>query len=173
MTTHHELSADLLHAVQYRLNSCLAKAREHCKIAFPMPNICYRLRGTRAGTAHLLHWEIRLNPVLLQENQTNFIDQVVPHELAHLLVFRQFGAVKPHGKEWQWMMSSVLGVPAQRTHTFDTQSVFGRWVEYHCQCQTHQLSIRRHNKVQRRQSQYFCRRCQQPLKITTVIGKTS
>jgi SprT protein len=49
--------------------------------------------------------------VLLLENQQAFIDEVVPHELAHLLVWKHFGRVAPHGKEWKWMMESVLGVP--------------------------------------------------------------
>jgi SprT protein len=51
--------------------------------------------------------------VLLLENQQAFIDEVVPHELAHLLVWKHFGRVAPHGKEWKWMMEAVLGVPAR------------------------------------------------------------
>lgn len=40
-------------------------------------------------------YEIRLNPVLMMENQQAFIDEVVPHELAHLLVWKHFGRVAP------------------------------------------------------------------------------
>ncbi len=54
-------------------------------------------------------YEIRLNPVLLLENSEAFIEEVVPHELAHLLVWKHFGRVAPHGKEWKWMMESVAG----------------------------------------------------------------
>ncbi|MGM3151375.1 SprT-like domain-containing protein, partial [Escherichia coli] len=43
---------------------------------------------TAGGTAWLEKNEIRLNPVLLLENQREFIDEVVPHELAHLLVWQ-------------------------------------------------------------------------------------
>ena len=42
--------------------------------------------------------EIRLNPVLLLENQREFIDEVVPHELAHLLVWQHFAASRRTGK---------------------------------------------------------------------------
>lgn len=162
----------LLQAVQDTLNAYLEKARRHCNTPFLEPSIIYRLRGTRAGTAHLLSWEIRLNPILLIENQERFINTVVPHELAHLLVFQQFGLVKPHGKEWRWMMSTVLGVSAERTHSFNLQSVKGRCVDYHCQCQIHQLSIRRHNKIMRNQSQYYCRHCKQQLQVNPFLGLT-
>ncbi len=61
--------------------------------------------------------------MLLLENIDTFIAEVVPHELAHLLVWKHFGRKAPHGKEWKWMMESVLGVPARRTHQFALQSV--------------------------------------------------
>lgn len=90
---------------------------------YPEPKLSYTQRGTSAGTAWLESYEIRLNPVLLLENSEAFIEEVVPHELAHLLVWKHFGRVAPHGKEWKWMMENVLGVPARRTHQFELQSV--------------------------------------------------
>ncbi len=103
--------------------------------------------------------EIRLNPVLLLENQREFIDEVVPHELAHLLVWQHFGRVAPHGKEWKWMMESVLGVPARRTHRFELASVRQNTFPYRCRCQQHQLTVRRHNRVVRGEATYRCVRC--------------
>lgn len=90
---------------------------------YPEPKVVYQQRGTAAGTAWMENFEIRLNPVLLMENQQTFIEEVVPHELAHLLVWKHFGRVAPHGKEWKWMMEVILGVPARRTHQFEVQSV--------------------------------------------------
>ncbi len=127
------------------------------------------LCGTDAGLPaawyfrrHRLGWrknEIRLNPVLLLENQREFIDEVVPHELAHLLVWQHFGRVAPHGKEWKWMMESVLGVPARRTHRFELASVRQNTFPYRCRCQQHQLTVRRHNRVVRGEATYRCVRC--------------
>ncbi|STV07202.1 protein sprT [Klebsiella pneumoniae subsp. pneumoniae] len=111
------------------------------------------------GTAWLEKNEIRLNPVLLLENQREFIDEVVPHELAHLLVWQHFGRVAPHGKEWKWMMESVLGVPARRTHRFELASVRQNTFPYRCRCQQHQLTVRRHNRVVRGEATYRCVRC--------------
>ena len=104
--------------VMRSLREKLAQANQALGRSYPEPKLVYQQRGTSAGTAWLQQYEIRLNPVLLQENQQAFIDEVVPHELAHLLVWKHFGRVAPHGKEWKWMMESVLGVPARRTHQF-------------------------------------------------------
>jgi SprT protein len=103
----------LQQAVMRSLRENLAKANLKLGRHYPEPVLVYQQRGTSAGTAWLEKNEIRLNPVLLLENQQAFIDEVVPHELAHLLVWKHFGRVAPHGKEWKWMMESVLGVPAR------------------------------------------------------------
>ena len=141
------------------LRLALAKANAHLGSNYPEPKVSYRQRGTTAGTAHLSQWEIRLNAVLLTENGQPFIDDVVPHELAHLLVYRQFGRVSPHGSQWRWMMEEVLGVPASRTHAFDVASVQGKTFGYRCNCQLHRLTVRRHNKILRKESEYRCKKC--------------
>ena len=142
-------------AVMRSLRENLAQANLKLGRSYPEPKLVYQQRGTSAGTAWLESYEIRLNPVLLMENVEAFINEVVPHELAHLLA--------PHGKEWKWMMESVLGVPARRTHQFELQSVRRNTFPYRCQCQEHQLTIRRHNRVVRGEATYRCVHCGEPL----------
>lgn len=149
--------------VQRQLKWDLDTANRYFDKTFVPPTLNYNVRGRKAGVAYLQQNEIRLNPTLLAENGDAFIRQVVPHELAHLLVFQQFGRVQPHGKEWKMMMEQVLNVPANIYHTFDTQSVEGQTFRYQCECQTHQLSIRRHNAILRQNRQYFCRKCRKML----------
>ncbi|EXU74158.1 SprT family zinc-dependent metalloprotease [Erwinia papayae] len=149
----------LQQAVMRSLREKLHMANQRLARDYPEPELVYQQRGTTAGTAWLQQWEIRLNPVLLMENQQAFIDEVVPHELAHLLVWKYFGRVAPHGKEWKWMMENVLGVAAQRTHQFEISSVSRRSFPYRCGCQQHQLTIRRHNRVVRGESEYRCVHC--------------
>lgn len=141
------------------LREKLQRANQHLASDYPEPKVNYQQRGTSAGSAYLQHWEIRLNPVLLLENQQAFIDEVVPHELAHLLVFRQFGRVAPHGKEWRWMMENVLLEPASRTHQFAVASVQSKTFPYYCSCQQHSLTLRRHNRIVRGDAEYRCRHC--------------
>lgn len=149
----------LQQSVMRVLREKLLLANQRLERNYPEPKMIYQQRGTAAGTAWLQNWEIRLNPVLLLENQQPFIDEVVPHELAHLLVWKYFGRVAPHGKEWKWMMESVLGVPARRTHQFAVSSVRSRTFPYYCRCRQHQLTVRRHNRAVRGDSEYRCLHC--------------
>lgn len=141
------------------LRAKLQQAGDYFTCTFPEPAVTYQQRGTSAGTAWLERWEIRLNPALLLANQQRFIDEVIPHELAHLLVYRQFGRVAPHGKEWRWMMATVLHTPPSRTHQFDLSAVRTMTYPYRCGCQHHALTVRRHNRIQRGETQYRCRVC--------------
>lgn len=148
--------------VQRQLKRDLERANAYFGKTFTPPSIHYNVRGVKAGVAYLECNAVRFNPVLLQENEQAFIRQVVPHELAHILVYQHFGRVQAHGKEWKMMMETVLGVPAEIYHCFDTQSVQQQFT-YRCDCQTHQLSIRRHNAVIRDNRRYICRRCKATL----------
>ncbi|MCK3655286.1 SprT family protein [Pasteurellaceae bacterium Macca] len=156
------LTRELKMQVQRQLKRDLAKANAYFQKTFTPPKINYAVRGQKAGVAYLQQNEVRFNPVLLTENAAEFIQQVVPHELAHILVYQQFGRVQPHGKEWQMMMETVLGVPAETYHCFDVSSVVGKQYAYRCACQTHQLTQRRHNGVLAGK-RYLCRRCKAPL----------
>ncbi|MDF7670506.1 SprT family zinc-dependent metalloprotease [Orbaceae bacterium ESL0721] len=134
----------------------LAQANTLLQTNYTEPTITYRSKGSIAGSAYLTRWEIQLNRTLLCENGTPFIEEVVPHELAHLLVYKQYGRVKPHGKEWQNIMRTVLGREAKTTHCF---SVSRPTYVYICACQEHHLTLIRHNKIQKNNTQYFCKKC--------------
>lgn len=126
------------------------------------PLIAFNQRGRTAGVAYLERWEIRLNPILLIENSDDFIREVIPHEYAHLLVFALFGKVQPHGKEWQMMMTQIMGLPANRTHQFNTDNSVTRKYQrfsYRCECKDHALTSIRHNRIQAGKAQYHCKSC--------------
>ena len=158
---HHQTISD-------QLTSAISDAERYFGQSFAMPEIRYDLRGQTAGLALLREWVIRLNTEILFREPESFIAEVPKHELAHLITHKMFGPVKPHGKEWKLVMSEIMQLPPKTTHRFEvTKTRQERTFPYSCQCEgqtkVHQLGIRRHYKVLRKQANYLCTRCKTPL----------
>ena len=144
--------------------SCYQIAETALGRSLPRPKVMFTLRGKSAGTAHLQENKLRFNPILLKENLQEFLNHVVAHEVCHLIAYRLYGRVKPHGKEWQSLMINIFGLTPSTTHQLNIDSVVGKQYPYQCLCGPVLLSVRRHNKIVRGQTQYQCRRCKTQLK---------
>ncbi len=134
---------------------------------FKRPIYQFDQRGKVAATAHLQRNMLRFNPILYCQNKDEFIQQIVAHEVAHLITFSLYGKVRPHGKEWQKIMQKVFTLNAKTTHSMDTKNVQGKLFLYHCLCTEHPLTIRRHNKVLKG-VQYHCKKCQSELTLKII-----
>lgn len=152
-------NSNQIRQIEQRIDEVLDQAQAYFEREFKRPTVSFKLRGRAAGKAYLMDNQIRLNPVLFSQNEAQFYQDVIPHEVAHLLVYSLYGRVKPHGKEWQFMMQEVLEIPANTRHQFDVTDVAGKTFTYHCGCDSHQLTIRRHNKIVRKQVSYRCKQC--------------
>ncbi|MGQ8365672.1 SprT-like domain-containing protein [Glaciecola sp. 1036] len=129
----------------------------------PIPKLTLDQRGAIAGSARLQKHHIKLNPKLYTHNQHYFEQQVIPHELAHLVAFYHYGRVKPHGHEWQNIMQSCFKRPADVTHKLDLKKAGIKRFTYACECREVEFTAVRHNKVKRHQQSYICRDCRSPL----------
>ena len=149
--------------VENEVSRCFDIADTFFNHRFKRPRCSLKQRGRAAGTAHLQKNEVRFNEYMLLQDPEHFLKTVVPHEVAHIVVFQIYGAdVKPHGKEWQAVMLKVYGIKPDRTHTFETppKNVY----LYVCDCQEHQLTIRRHNRIERG-CEYICKVCKSGLRF--------
>lgn len=156
------LLKDLVAKVEDKVLETYIKAEAIWQRQFELPLLQFDLRGTCAGRAYYRDYQIRLNPVLLFENQTDFIEQTVPHEVAHLLTFTLHTGqtrLMPHGHEWKSVMSA-LGLKPIRCHNYDVTNAQvrrERRFAYSCKCRTIHESARTHFKLQR--GDYWPLRC--------------
>lgn len=156
--------ARLQRVIEARVGSLVEAAALRFDVPVRMPEIRFDLRGQSAGQARIDaagKGMIRFNPWLLLRHSQDFIEQTVPHETAHWLVFCLFGTkARPHGPEWRHLME-MFGADPQRCHNYDLEGVPRRQVSeypYFCDCMDHRLSAIRHNRARKGQ-RYLCRRC--------------
>ena len=147
--------------IHARVEACYQQAETFFKRSFARPQVSFKLRGQKAGVAHLTENKLRFNPQLYQENQDDFLRQTVAHEVAHLIAHQLFGLrIQPHGEEWQLIMRGVYELPPDRCHTYAVKRRQVSRFIYRCQCPEGEFpfSAQRHALVNKGR-RYFCRRC--------------
>lgn len=140
-----------------------------------VPNVSYDLTGTVAGYA-TGRYNIRINTSLLHTNWEEMLNVTVPHEVAHCVVQQVWGnrgiKIKSHGQQWQWVMA-LLGLPAQRCHDMQITKTrkHPRKYVYDCgQCE-HNLTLNKHNKIQKKNAQYVCNASGNYISKDSYIGE--
>lgn len=89
---------------------------------WPIEIVWHAKMRTRAGVAWLDERRIELNPNLLRAHPER-IDEILAHELAHLVVWARHGRdADPHGPEWRGLLE-LVGIPATRYHGIDVGAV--------------------------------------------------
>lgn len=176
--TKHKLSPipfDLKKKAIDELMRCLALYASK-GLALKTPSISFDLKGSTGGKAYSTRNHIQLNAEMLVQFGDAFIEEVVPHELAHLAVTAKYGLkVRGHGVEWKTMMSWLNKVP-NRTHKFETVSMKEKkdnrpflW----CNCaEPLRCSTRIYNLIKGGQARQ-CAVCKARVSLTPKTQKTS
>ncbi|MGI0116851.1 SprT-like domain-containing protein [Zooshikella sp. RANM57] len=153
-------------ALAQRINLLLKQAEAHYQCYFTFPEFILDLRGSVAGQANWHTNQLRFNPALLKQHTEHFLKHTVAHEVAHLVAPKVYGhTIKPHGREWRFVMETVFGVTANRCHRYDI-SATGRYpYVYACACKhQHFLSAIRHKRTLRGTT-YLCQKCRATLQF--------
>ncbi len=151
-----------------RVEACYQQAEAFFKQRFERPQVSFRLRGQKAGVAHLQENLLRFNPQLYRENSEHFLRQTVAHEVAHLIAHRVFGPhIQPHGAEWRLIMQGVYELPPERCHSYAITRRQRTLYLYRCACTERDFpfTARRHALV-RKGRRYLCRSCRTTLVFT-------
>lgn len=110
--------------VAHKVWQVLEELNEEYNAEFDFPRIEWCMIGTTAGRAWLGQWRIQLNEQLCKENLEDFINDTVPHEVAHLVAYKVFGD-DGHGDGWRSVMRA-LGLNPTRCHDYETKNVNGK-----------------------------------------------
>ena len=143
------------------------------KIKDAAVDITFNLKGRAAGMYRIKRKifshqrEIRYNPYIFSKYFDDNLNTTVPHEVAHYVSDILYGLknIKPHGREWKEIMCA-FGADASVTADYDLTGIPQKKLSsftYQCDCGDRQLSSIRHNKIRKRQYQYYCKICKQTL----------
>lgn len=153
--------------ILHRLEQCYQLAEQHFTRSFERPQVSLDLRGQKAGVAYLQRNLLRFNAQLYRENQQDFLRQTVPHEVAHLLAQALHGDhIRPHGREWQALMTGLFGLPAHRCHNYAVPQRRSTHYLYRCLCPENLPFTPQRHALVRRGRRYSCRRCGHALHFT-------
>lgn len=145
----------------------------------PMPTILMTLRGTTAGTANYSKLELKYHPVLMSENEAEFVAETIPHEVSHLFQRHIYGqGVKSHGQEWKAIMRR-FGIDPRRTHSYSVDTIRQRTHPHlvYCQCKDAKpLRVRASQAPQVARGKLRCCKCRslftlEPQQHTAASGQ--
>lgn len=160
--------------IRDKVEECIVKAERFYGREFRRPRIEFNLKGRVAGHCCLVGGEpskLRFNVPLAVRNRDSFLNDTVPHEVAHWIQYSLYKGVKPHGREWKRIMVSVFKLAPKRCHRYDTSETQvrkNRTFKYVCRCKEWELTSIRHNKIQRKKATYHCPKCGD--KLTRLIS---
>ena len=126
-------------------------------------DLTFNLKGRVAGQCNMGYGKwIKLNPSMFKDNFDSMIGQTLPHEVAHLVAWKEYGD-NGHGAGWKRVMR-MMGLQPVRCHDYDLSNVLKNKV--YCDCRTIPVSTRMYNIVKRNPSAKMCTLCKTGVRIT-------
>jgi SprT protein len=164
------------------IQDCIFMAEKMFGVGVKVPEVRYDLVGKAAGQAIYRRiggsaYVIRINPILLNENEEYVINQTIPHEMAHIVVYQFYHArgidVNGHGKEWKRVMRH-FGLEPNRCHNMNvtTVNVLKKRTEYKFKCGcVGNVYVLSKNKYTRwaNGTTYTCRKCNTQIRFDSVV----
>lgn len=166
-----------------KVEESFKKAESYYNRTFSRPkHIVFKRNGTTGGWCWYSRSELMFQLDLAEHNGDDFLNQTVPHEVAHWIDKEVFGFQRCgsrrsiHGDTWKSIMRRVYGLNPDRCHDYDVSVTITKKqdrYEYVCGCfTTHKISTTLHNKILRGEWRK-CKRCNQRIswKNGNVIPK--
>lgn len=140
--------------IKERISNLTEAAVKHYGIAVSPIKSSVKLRNSNAGECHFDTRTVHFNLTLAALDPIKFLQEVVAHEVSHLLVLDLYGAVDfIHGRQWQSVMK-VLGAAPRIVHRYLEQTFLWK-----CDCTVHELTKRNHNRFSKNPDEFECSVC--------------
>lgn len=106
---------------------------------------------------------LNFNLALALDNQDEYLNQICPHEVSHILDYWMTGT-SSHGDDWKYIMAFCFGRRPDRCHHMDTTGIKyheSRDFVYQCPSCRHEyhLTARLHNRIQSGKRGAACSHC--------------
>ena len=125
-------------------------------------DLTFNLKGRTAGKCHPSQRWVKLNPSMFKDNFKEMIGQTLPHEIAHLVAWKEYGE-RGHGAGWKRVMRR-MGLQPDRCHDYDMSNVLKNKI--YCDCKTHHVSTRMFNIIKNKPNSRHCTLCKTTVRIT-------
>ena len=172
--TDEEIKGQILH----RTKELLDYARRHYALSHTPLDIRFEKEGRGGGSAGKTagRYYLNFNLALARENLDEYLNQVIGHELSHIIdLWLHKDVSSHHGYEWQCIMVQCYGLVPARCHRMDTSGVSTRMSRNHVyRCsgcgREYNLTDILHRKIQHGQYR-ICNDCRSGI-IILVEDKT-
>ena len=162
---------ELIKKLKDAVNNCLENAFKIFNIKFAYPIIDITLKSIRtAGRAIMerngdtIKNTLRFNYKLYAAAPDLFINEVIPHEIAHIVNYNICKRSVAHDFRWKYICLKLGGSGKtyliRELHEILASISPGR--KYKCACTIHNLSTGIHNKIKKGAS-YSCKDCRKKL----------
>ena len=178
---------DIRNRVYERVEHYIDIANNVYDMEMEYPIVDFTVRGTTAGTATGDH-TVNFNAQLLIDNLEHFMEDTIPHEVAHCVDHyihgHQYKRTRTgrrqrvsHGATWKRIMRA-FGVDPARCHSMDTTKVARPKTKhtYTCSCCGSEVTVgpKIHNKIQRGFTGYGHKGCKgSTLQYKQTLGKVT
>lgn len=124
-----------------------------------------------AGTATYARHQVKFSNDLLLRFGMNFIDEVVPHEVAHLVSDKVHEQRTHHSKLWKEVCLK-LGGTGRKCHTMAVKRNKAKVYHYECGCQRKSVLEEVHRECEKGDRVMTCPFCEQEFEYTSTATLT-
>jgi len=155
----------LLTIAKTEVEKLISKANKGLHAGLDAPEVVINsFLVTTAGRAFGTYL-VDFNESLFKKHPQNFINDVIPHEVAHIVTSKLYPGASPHGKEWKSVML-FFGVEPNRCHAMQVTKRRQRRWDHSCGCMVHKVATVTHNRIQKG-VQYRCNKCKNVIEKIT------